>query len=65
MDPALLEILCCPETHQPLRVATAEEMRACDPELREALIRADGRVLYPVENGIPLLVPDAARSVGD
>ena len=26
IDPSLLEILACPETHQPLRVATAEEL---------------------------------------
>ncbi len=26
IDPGLLEILACPETHQPLRLATADEV---------------------------------------
>ena len=54
-----LEILCCPVTKQPLREALPAELKAFDPELAEGLIREDGRVLYPVRDGIPLLVASA------
>lgn len=69
----LLEILVCPETKQPVSLATAECLAALnqkirsgelrnrggDPvekELSEALIREDGRVLYPVDDGIPVML---------
>ena len=62
MDEALLEILCCPLTRQPLRRADAETLaRAAErtsTALGEGLLREDGRMLYPVKNGIPLLVPE-------
>ncbi len=54
------ELLCCPITRQPLRPATAGERGKCAAPMEEALIREDGRVLYPIRNGIPLLLPDAA-----
>lgn len=71
----LLEILVCPETHQPVRLANAEELERVNAriragelrnrggeqpaaELREALIREDGRVLYPVDDGIPVMLLD-------
>ena len=73
VDPELLEILICPETRQPVRAATPEELarvnerirsgelrnRGGDPvgtELGEALVREDGRVLYPVDDGIPVML---------
>ena len=106
-DDGLLPHLCCPVTHQPLRVATPEDLRAFGLDLTidgpaetadrkdsdtssvarascpcvgiqqdmggmplprdqfgkgtgAGLIREDGRVLYPVRNGIPLLLPGAA-----
>ena len=56
----LLSILCCPVTHQPLREASREELQAFGSGLTAGLIREDGRVLYPVRNGIPHLVPGEA-----
>jgi uncharacterized protein YbaR (Trm112 family) len=64
MDPALLEILCCPVTRQPLRVADAELLdrarRAAGRELAAVLVREDLTAAFPVVNGIPLLVPEEA-----
>lgn len=71
----LLEILVCPETRQPVRLARPEELEAVNTriragelrnrggekvaeELREALIREDGRLLYPVDDGIPVMLLD-------
>ena len=71
----LLEILVCPETKQPVRMAEADVLervnqkvrdkslrnRGGDPvekEIREGLIREDGRVLYPVDDGIPVMLVD-------
>ena len=62
MDLALLEFVCCPLTHQALRMADKEELTsACakaSREIPEGLIREDGKVLYPISDGIPLLVPE-------
>ncbi|MBS1105780.1 MAG: hypothetical protein H6Q91_1282 [Deltaproteobacteria bacterium] len=69
----LVEILVCPETKQPVRLATAPELagvnekiragtmrnrggEAVKTELVEALIREDGRILYPVDDGIPVML---------
>ena len=71
----LLEILVCPETKQPVRLAGADVLarvnekvrdkslrnRGGDPverEVTEGLIREDGRVLYPVDDGIPVMLVD-------
>lgn len=73
VSPELLEILVCPETHQPVKPAPAEllarlngEVRAGslrnrggDPvtrEIAEALLREDGRALYVVDDGIPVML---------
>jgi uncharacterized protein YbaR (Trm112 family) len=54
MDASLLEIICCPETHQPLRFATTDELTSLS--LEAALLREDGRAAYPIRDGIPLLL---------
>jgi|GEM_PF-1671984 len=55
----------CPQTRQPLRKATDEELLALRkiPEhtmLEAAWIRSDSTVAYPVQNSIPQLIPSAA-----
>ncbi|HRJ72408.1 MAG TPA: hypothetical protein PLS03_09285 [Terrimicrobiaceae bacterium] len=62
MDAALLEILCCPATHQALHAADGDALahasaRSGKP-LEEGLLREDGKVLYPVINGIPILLAE-------
>jgi uncharacterized protein YbaR (Trm112 family) len=69
----LLEILVCPETRQPVALASSEvlarvneKVRAgtlrnrggdkVEKEIAEALLREDGRVLYPVDDGIPVML---------
>ena len=73
VSPDLLEILVCPETKQPVRPASAEELarlneavragrvrtrggRALSDAVAEGLVREDGRVLYPVDDGIPVML---------
>lgn len=73
VDPQLVEILVCPETRRPVRVASAEELARVnagvrsgslrnrggakvEKELSEALIREDGRVVFPIDDGIPSML---------
>jgi len=69
----LLEILVCPETKQPVKLASDEVLAALNQtiaagDLRnrggkklenpisEGLVREDGKVLYPVDDGIPVML---------
>jgi uncharacterized protein YbaR (Trm112 family) len=69
----LLEILVCPETKQPIALASEEVLRnlARDIEagkvrnrggekvtqpITEGLVREDGKILYPVDDGIPVML---------
>jgi len=67
MDKALLSILCCPATRQGLREATAEELLRCvgrdGISIDAGLVREDGKILYPVRNGIPVLIADQGISL--
>lgn len=64
MDASLLDILCCPSTHQSLHVADttalARASAVASKPVAEGLVREDGKVLYPVSNGIPLLLEEEA-----
>lgn len=55
IDPKLLEILVCPLTK------TTLEWR---PD-RQELISRSARLAYPVRDGIPIMLPDEARSLGE
>ena len=55
----------CPQTRQPLREVTIEELAylrkmPAHAKLEAAWIREDSAVAYPVQNGIPQLIPSAA-----
>ncbi|MCW5731277.1 MAG: Trm112 family protein [Alphaproteobacteria bacterium] len=53
IDPKLLEILVCPLTKGPL---------VYDRE-RQELISEKARLAYPIRDGIPIMLPDEARSL--
>ncbi|MES2738697.1 MAG: Trm112 family protein [Verrucomicrobiota bacterium] len=53
----------CPHTHQPLRWALPDDLlRHGHPAEEKALVCQDGSRLYPIDQGIPVLLPqDAAK----
>jgi uncharacterized protein YbaR (Trm112 family) len=53
VDPALLQILVCPLTKQPLRY---------DRDSQELISEAAG-LAYPVRKGIPIMLPEEARKL--
>ena len=55
IDPKLLEILVCPLTKSPLRY---------DREAQE-LISDEAGLAYPIRDGIPIMLVDEARTLGD
>jgi uncharacterized protein len=55
IDPKLLEILVCPLTKAPLRY---------DREAQE-LISEEAGLAYPIRDGIPIMLVDGARPLGD
>jgi uncharacterized protein YbaR (Trm112 family) len=75
IDPELLGILCCPETHQGVRLAEPVVIDKLNGEIAagtlvnrvrqpvkekidSGLVRADGKVLYPIRRNIPVLLAD-------
>ena len=79
MDAKLLEILCCPSTKTPVRMASRvelEELNRCigngevittagkpvASALSEALITRDGKIIYRVDDGIPVMLVDEGIS---
>ena len=59
----LLGLLVCPETKQRLRAATADELLRAKVE--QGLAREDGRVVYPIVDGIPMLMVEHAVRIGE
>ncbi len=76
----LLEILVCPETRQPVALASAELLERLNGEIRagrlrnrggslvekeivEGLVRDDGKVLYPVDDDIPVMLIEESIEV--
>ena len=55
VDPRLLEILVCPITKGPLEYDRARN---------ELISRAAGRA-YPIRDGIPIMLPEEARTLDD
>ena len=73
IDSELLDILACPQTRQPLRMANPAELQALNERLKGGevknvggdsvagvveggLVREDGQILYPIRDGIPVLL---------
>jgi uncharacterized protein YbaR (Trm112 family) len=58
----------CPQTRQTLREATDGELAALrkipgHTQLEAAWSRTDSTMAYPVQNGIPQLIPSAAIAI--
>ncbi len=68
LDPELLKIMCCPETHQPVALAEPlliEELNrhGGQPVMEKidgGLVREDGKCLYPIRGNIPIMLIDEA-----
>ena len=55
VDPRLLEVLICPMTRSPLRY---------DRDKGE-LVSKSARLAYPVRDGVPIMLVEEARVLGD
>jgi uncharacterized protein YbaR (Trm112 family) len=55
VDPRLLEILVCPVTHGPL----------IDDRAAGELISKSARLAYPIRDGVPIMLPEEARELGE
>jgi uncharacterized protein len=53
IDPRLLEILVCPVTRGPLTYDRA----------RAELVSEGARLAYPIRDGVPIMLPEEARSL--
>jgi len=66
IDAALLPLLRCPATGQPLTPVAAVEFKGRKADGAEAyLVRQDGGVAYPVRRGIPLLLVEEGIPVSE
>lgn len=74
MDKKLLDILACPVTRQPLALLDGDRLKSLNAAitaggvrfgeheqteaLREALVTRDGKRIYRIDDGIPVLLPE-------
>ena len=75
IDNELLEILVCPETRQPVTLASSNILDPLNSEIEarrlrnrggavvekrieEGLLREDGRILYIIDDSIPIMLID-------
>lgn len=75
IDKDLLQILACPESHQPLEEASAALLARINDKIKAnaarnksgaavkdplegGLVRQDGKIVYPIRDGIPVLLID-------
>ena len=55
IDPRLLEILVCPVTHSNLTY----------DRKKQELVSKGARLAYPIRDGVPLMLPEEARQLGE
>jgi uncharacterized protein YbaR (Trm112 family) len=55
VDPRLLEILVCPVTRGPLKYDRA----------KAELVSKGARLAYPIRDGVPIMLPEEARELGE
>ena len=55
VDPRLLEALVCPVSHGPLTYNRQ----------KQELISPQAKLAYPIRDGVPLMLPEEARSLGE
>ncbi len=61
----LLALLRCPATGQPLTIAPKELIArlAREHDLTGGLLREDGKVIYPIRRGIPMMLIEEAIAI--
>ena len=55
VDPRLLEILVCPVTRGPLEL----------DRVKGELVSRGAKLAYPIRDGIPIMLPEEARPLGE
>jgi uncharacterized protein YbaR (Trm112 family) len=55
VDPRLLEVLVCPVTKGPLTYDRAAQ----------ELVSKQAKLAYPVRDGVPVMLPEEARALGE
>ena len=82
VDQELLEIICCPDTHQDLSVISADQLSilnsaqkkgalhhrggaSVDYTLSGGLLTQDCKVVYPIREGIPVLLSEEAILINE
>ena len=81
LDKRLLDILCCPESKQPVSPLTAAQLQALNravdagtlvnaegavvkQRFDAGLVTRDGKTVYRVEDGIPVMLIDQGVATG-